>query len=64
MLSNPNDGVLPPGMRAAQIVWMYEQLASNGSWQDCRRFIAKTGAYEALGIQQGGKIEEQKIPVR
>ena len=38
------------GMRAAQILWMYEQLQGRQDWQLCKQFIAATAAQNAFAV--------------
>ena len=54
MLAEPGDSVLPYGMRAAQILWMYEQLSASDDWRARRQFIARTGVYDPFS----GRVEE------
>lgn len=49
LLDDSRDDTMPPGLRIAQLLWMYEHLEDAG-WQDCKRFIAKTGDYDPFGM--------------
>jgi glycosyltransferase involved in cell wall biosynthesis len=50
MLAEPGESALPHGMRAAQILWMYEQLSASDDWRAFRQFISRTGARDPFGI--------------
>jgi hypothetical protein len=50
MLDAPDTGPRLSGMRAAMILWMYEQLQGRQEWQLCKQFIAATAAREACAV--------------
>lgn len=59
MLADPGESALPYGMRAAQILWMYEQLSASGDWRAFRQFISRTGACDPFGIRMQEAVAVQ-----
>lgn len=56
LLDNPLADTMQAGLRAAEILWMYDHLQDAG-WQDCKKFIAKTGDYDAFRLREREQLE-------
>ena len=61
LLDNPLTDTMQPGLRAAELLWMYDHL-QEATWQDCKKFIAKTGAYDPFGLRQREQSDAQPAP--
>lgn len=59
LLDDPRDDTIPPGLRIAQLLWMYDQLEDAG-WQECKRFIAKTGTFDPFYVRERESHEAER----